>query len=251
MGLFDRAKDNYDRRRDIAEYNYRAREYISEGQRIYEDAYVSLCEACRKTDNKVYKYQRYKQDVLNEINRTLKSIDLSHKEYRLSSEVNFAQLDSCAVRQEEKLDIIDKVLATWVQPSVTDFFRDNTSEYYEAKENMRSARMYKDRMKSKREELRNAKYAVQKIPDFIYEEQNQIEALMQKFRKTAKKITENTGSQKDELDALCQIAKQIAESMSTQFIDNNYQITEQYQAVSRRFSQINNSLAGAAWLIGG
>ena len=75
MGLFDRAKDNYDRRRDIAEYNYRAREYISEGQKIYEDAYVSLCTACQKTDSKVYKYQRYKQDVLNEINRTLKSID--------------------------------------------------------------------------------------------------------------------------------------------------------------------------------
>lgn len=249
MGLFDRAKDNYDRRRDIAEYNYRAREYISEGQRIYEDAYVALCIACQKVDGKVSKYQRYKQQVLNEINRTLRSIDSSHKEYRLTSSVDFVALDSCAVHQEEKLDIIDKALATWVQPSVTDFFRDNTSEYYEAKANMNSARTYKDRMKSKRDELKNAKYAVQKIPEFIYDEQQQIEALMQKFRKTADSINQNNNSEK--VEALCKIAKLVADSMTTNFIDNNYQITEQYRAVSNRFTAINNSLSSASWLIGG
>lgn len=249
MGLFDRAKDNYDRRRDIAEYNYRAREYISEGQKIYEDAYVSLCVACRKTDSKVYKYQRYKQDVLNEINRTLRSIDSSHNEYRLSSSVDFVALDSCAVTQGEKLDIIDKMLATWVQPSVTDFFRDNTSEYYQAKANMQSARTYKERMKTKREELRNAKYAVQQIPDFMYEEQKQIDELMNKFRKTAQTINQNNSSEK--ADALCQIAKSIADLMTTQFIDNNYQITEQYRAVSNRLSAVNNSLSSLSWLIGG
>lgn len=249
MGLFDKAKDNYDRRREIAEYNYRAREYISEGQRIYEDAYVALCMACQKVDGKVSKYQRYKQQVLNEINRTLKAIDSSHKEYKLTSGVDFVALDSCAVHQEEKLDVIDKILATWVQPSITDFFTDNSSEYYEAKANMRNARTYKDRMKSKREELKLAKYAVQKIPDFIFQEQQQIDELMAKFRKTADSISKEYSSEKAE--ALSTIAKKIAESMTTQFIDNNYEITEQYRAVSKQFTVINNSLSNVSWLIGG
>lgn len=248
MGLFSDAKENFDRRRDIAEYNYKAREYISDGQRIYEEAYAKLNEACWKVEGKVAAYQRYKQGILNEINQTMKSLDSSHEKYQLSSKVDFVNLEACAVRQEEKLDFIDKALATWVAPSITDFFRDNVIDYYEAKANMYSAKRYKETMKAKREELINAKCAVQKIPDFIYEEKQQIEELMKKFRKAAEKI--NQDNQKECSDALCQIAKLIADSMTTQFIDNNYHITEQYKAVSDRFAMINNSIAGAAWLIG-
>ncbi len=249
MGLFSDAKKNYDRRRDIAEYNYRAREYISDGQRIYQEAYGKLQDACWRTGKKVNEYQNYKRNVLNEINRTLKEIDSSHEDYKLSSQIDFVNLDTCAVKQEEKLGIIDEMLATWVQPSVTDFFSDSTMEYYEAKANMQSARSYKDRMKYKRDELRNVRDAVLDIPGFLDDEKRQIEELMEKFRKTAKNIEQSNVQER--MDALCQIAKLIADSMTTQFINNNYQVTEQYKTISSRFTTINNSLASAAWLIGG
>ncbi len=249
MGFFDNARDNYERRQKIAEYNYKAREYISDGQRIYEDAYNSLCDAVYKVDKKVYKYQQYKQDTLNEINRSLRNLDSNHKEFKISTSVNFMELDSCAVHQMEKLDVVDKILATWVQPSVSDFFRDNTMDYYEARSNMNSARSYKDRMKIKREELRNAKYAVQRIPDFIYEEQKQIDELMQKFRKTVDSISKEYSSEK--ADALTTIANKIAQFTTTNFIDNNYEITDNYKDVSNQLKRINNSLSSAAWLIGG
>lgn len=252
MGLFDafdKAKDNYERRRAIDEYNYRAREYTSDGQRIYEEAYNKLCDACWKVDGKVYDYQRYKQNILFDINRALRSLDSSHKDYHITSSIDIPALDSCAVHQEEKLDVIDKMLATWTPPSVTDFFGDNTMDYYEAKANMNKARHYKDMMKMKREELRNAREAVLKIPDFIYDEKKQIDELMKKFNKTVQSI--NSEYSPEKAAALKQIAEMIAESMKTQFINNNYMVTDQYKAVSSRFRLINDSLSSYAWLIGG
>lgn len=251
MGLFSKAKDNYDNRRDIAEYNYKAREYISEGQRIYEEEYNKLQEACWKTERKVNDYQRYKKDVLNEINRTLKSINSQHQDYYISDNVDFIKLDACAVRQEEKLDIVDKALATWVAPSLKDFVTDSISSELsrsDAKYNMMRARRYKDMMKTKRDEMRNTKSAVQDIPNFIYEEKAQIEQLMEKFRKTANNIAQNNSQEKTE--SLCQIAKLIADSMTTQFIDNNYQITEQYNAISKQFKLMNDRMANATWMLG-
>lgn len=250
MGLFSKAKENYDRRKDIAEYNYRTREYISEGQRVYEKAYGDLCVACAKTANKVDKYVRYKQDILQEINRTLKAVDSSNREIRLSLKVDLVDLQGCTIRQEEQLNVVDKILATWVAPSVSDLFTEVSSyDYYMAKAEMNKAKAYRDRMKMKRDELKDAKYAVQKIPDFIYEEQKQIEELMGKFRKTADEI--NSGDTDEKVESLKQIALLIADLLTTQFIKNNYEITDQYMTVHKRISEINNSLSGCAWLIGG
>lgn len=250
MGLFSKAKENYDRRKDIAEYNYRAREYISEGQRVYENAYDNLRVACAKTAMKLDKYVNYKQNVLNEINRTLKKIDSSNSEIKLALKVDLLDLEACAVRQEEQLGVIDKALATWVAPSVTDLFRDvSTMDYYMAKSEMSKAKAYRDRMRVKRDELKNAKYAVQEIPNFIDDEKSQIEELMSKFRKTAESINQSNTTEKTE--SLSQIARLIADLLTTKFIDNNYEVTSQYMTLHNQISKINHSLADCAWLIGG
>jgi len=250
MGLFSNAKDNFEKRQQIAEWNYRTREYISEAERIYQEAYDKLQESCIKVSIKVNDYVNYKQKLLNEINSTLKKLDSDNKEFQLTSKVDFLLLEASAITQHEQLNCIDKMLATWVTPSVTDLFHNvSTEEYYMAKQNMYQAKAYKETMKAKREELRNAKYAVQSIPDFISTEKNQIEELMQKFRKTAENL--KSSNTEERTKSLCDIAKIIADSLSTQFINNNYEITSQYTDISKRISGINSSLAGAAWLIGG
>ena len=195
-------------------------------------------------------FVRYKQDILNEINRTLRSIDSEHKNMSLSLKINIPNIEASGVVQNEKLGAIDKALATWVTPSVSDFFVNvSAMDYYEAKSEMNKAKAYRERMKMKRDELREAKYAVQKIPDFIYEEQNQIEELMGKFRKTANAI--NNSDTHEKVESLNKIAKLIADLLTTQFIENNYEITAQYMTVHKRISEINQSLSGCAWLIGG
>ena len=123
------------------------------------------------------------------------------------------------------------------------------ASHYEAKSEMNKAKSYRERMKMKRDELRDAKYAVQKIPDFICEEQKQIDELMWKFRKTADAI--NNSDTAEKVESLNKIAKLIADLLTTQFIENNYEITAQYMTVHKRISEINNSLSGCAWLIGG
>ncbi len=241
-----RAEDNYEKRQQIADWNYKAREYVSDGQRIYEDAYYDLVLECDKVKSKISDFVHYKQQVLKEINSTLKNINQSAIDIDISS-IDFANLDRCAVTQSEQLTCVDKALDTWVVPEITDWFRDVSYEdYYGAKANMNKAKMYKEQMKTKREQLRNAKYAVKSIPDFISDEKNQIEQLMDKFRKAAKGITT---SEKERADSLCTIAKLIADSLTTQFLDNNYQITQQYQEIHNRISSTNNSLADCAWLI--
>lgn len=247
MGFFSNAKDNYEKRQKIAEWNYQAREYVSEGQRIYEDAYADLVLACSKVSYKVNDFVRYKQQVLNEMNSTLKKIDSSSKEFNISMQVDMFDFERCAVRQVEQLDCVDKALATWVMPSVSDFFSSvSIEDYYGAKSNMTQAKLYKSQMKAKREELRNAKYAMQSIPDFLSDEKSQIEQLMDKFRKTADGISSNDN---ERVKSLCTIAKLIADSLSTQLLDNNYQITTQYQDIHNRISTTNNSLAYCNWLI--
>lgn len=249
MGLFDKAKDNYEKRQKIAEWNYQAREYVSEGQRVYEEAYGNLAYACMKVENKMQDFVRWKQKVLDEINRTLKNLDSQHSDLKLSLKVDFINLETCAVTQSEQLDCVDRALATWVVPSVSDLFHNISSEeYYEAKHNMQQAKMYKAQMKAKRDELRQAKYAVQEIPNFISNEKNQIEQLMEKFRKTAENISQSNTEER--VSSLQQIAKLIADSLSTKFIDNQYQVTEQYTDIHRRIAMTNQSLENAVWLIG-
>ncbi|MDE6034841.1 MAG: hypothetical protein K2G36_02915 [Ruminococcus sp.] len=248
MGLFDKAKDNYEKRQKIAEWNYQAREYVSEGQRAYEEAYGNLAYACMKVENKMQDFVRWKQKVLDEINRTLKTLNSQHSDLKLSLKVDFINLETCSVTQNEQLDCVDRALATWVVPSVSDLFHNiSIEEYYEAKQNMQQAKMYKAQMKAKRDELKQAKYAVQAIPTFISDEKSQIEQLMDKFRKTAQNI--NQSNAEERTASLCQIAKLIADSLSTKFIDNQYKVTEQYTDIHRQIAMTNQSLENAVWLI--
>lgn len=248
MGFFDKAKDNYEKRQKIAEWNYQAREYISEGQRVYEEAYGNLAYACMKVENKMRDFVQWKQKILDEINCALKNIDSQHQDLHMSSKVDFINLEACSVTQNEQLDCVDRALATWVMPSVSDLFHNISSEeYYEAKQNMQQAKMYKAQMKAKRDELKQAKHAVQEIPTFISDEKSQIEQLMDKFRRTAENI--NQSNTEERTASLCQIAKLIADSLSTKFIDNQYQVTEQYTDIHRQISMTNQSLENAVWLI--
>ncbi len=251
MGFFSNAKDNYEKRQQIADWNYRAREYISEGQRMYEEAYGDLAYACSKTESKMLDFVRYKQKILDEINRTLKQVDASDKELKISTSVDFINLETCAVTQNEQLNCIDKALATWVTPSVTDLFHNISSEeYYEAKQNMYQAKAYKEQMKAKRDELRLAKTAVKEIPSFISDEKSQIEQLMDKFRKTVDGISTVKASEKVERkNSLCKIAQLIADSMQTQLITSDYQITDQYKAIHSQIAYTNDSLSSALWLV--
>ena len=257
MGFFDnliektdKAKDNYEKRQKIAEYNSKAKEYIQSGNEGYENAYVDLQIAAEKVQGKIQDFVRYKQGVLSEINSELKKVDSAHKDFQLSLKIDFPSWDASGVTVQpwEKITAFDKIIDSWVAPSISDFFTDCTSDYYEARSNMNSAKTYRDLMKIKKQELKDAKYAVREIPDFIYSEKSNIEELMSKFRKTLSLIKSSEDT--EQIDSLKKISELIADSLTTQFLDNNYQVTSQYKEIHDHIYELNSSLDQLAWLQG-
>ena len=257
MGLFDdlsskakKAHDNYEKRQQIAEWNYKAKEYIQSGNEGYENAFVDLQIACSDVECKIRDFVQFKQRTLEEINRELKKVDAEHQDLQLSLQIAFPSWESSGVTVQswEKLTAFDKIIDTWVAPSVTDFFTDATSDYYEAKSNMNRAKIYRDMMRTKKQELRDARYAVKEIPGFISDEKNKIEALMSKFRKALSMV--RSSSDAEQIASLKKISELIAESLTTQFLDNNYQVTAQYKAIHDRMGELNSSLAQLDWLKG-
>lgn len=257
MGFFDdlsskakKASDNYEKRQKIAEWNYKAKEYIQSGNEGYENAYVDLQIACGEVQGKIQDFVRYKQSVLSEINRELKRVDSEHSDLQLSLQIDFPSWESSGVTVQswEKLTEFDRIIDTWVAPSISDFFTDATSDYYEAKSNMNRAKTYRDMMRIKKQELKDARYAVKEIPYFMNDEKSRIEALMSKFRKALSMVS--SGSDTEQIDSLKKIAELIAESLTTKFLDNNYQVTSQYRSIHDRMGDLNNSLAQLEWLKG-
>ena len=115
--------------------------------------------------------------------------------------------------------------------------------------NMNNAKHYRDMMRMKKEQLRDAKYAVNELPGFMSDEKGKIEALMRKFKKAAALV--KTEQDTEQIEALKQISQLLADSLATEFIDNNYQVTNQYQQIHNRMSELNDSLDHVSWLIEG
>lgn len=257
MGFFEdlsskakKASDNYEKRQKIAEWNYKAKEYIQSGNEGYENAYVDLQIACSQVEGKIRDFVQYKQKVLSEINRELKKVDSEHKDLQLSTQISFPSWEASGVTVQswEKLTVFDKIIDTWVAPSVSDFFTDATSDYYEAKSNMNRAKTYRDIMRTKKQELKDARYAVKEIPYFMDDEKSKIDALMSKFRKALSMV--NSSSDREQIDSIKKISELIADSLTTQFLNNNYQVTSQYKAIHDNMGALNNSLAQLDWLKG-
>lgn len=252
MGLFSKAKENFENRQKINDYNYRTKEYIQEGKIAYQDAYNDLRDACWDVQYKFREFVNFKQQVLTEINRTLKRVDQNHSDLKLSLDVNFPSVENSRVNVPswEKLDCLNRIIDTWTVPSLMDFVRDvDISDVFEAKMNMDNARNYRDVMRAKRRELQNARNAIRSIPSFMREEKSKIRQLMEKFRKTADLI--HSEKDKEQIDALLQISQLLADSLVTEFIDNNYQVTSQYQTIHNRMAELNSSLDNVSWLIEG
>ena len=103
-------------------------------------------------------------------------------------------------------------------------------------------------MRTKKQELKDARYAVKEIPGFMNDEKSKIEALVSKFRKALSMV--KSSSDTEQIDSLKKISELIAESLTTQFLDNNYHVTSQYRAIHDRMGDLNSSLAQLDWLKG-
>ena len=252
MGLFSKAKNNFDNRQKIADYNYHAKEYIQSGNEAYENAYTDLLCECDKVQSKIREFYNYKENTVKEINAIFESIDSKNKKLELTISMPTFNYEASRVKVEswEKLTLVDKFLDTWTPPSLMDFVRDvDSSDVFEAKMNMNNAKRYRDMMRIKKQELRDARSAVKELPYFMNEERAKIEELMSKFKKVANLV--KSEKDKEQIYALKETSQLLADSLVTEFIDNSYQVTSQYKNIHSRMSELNNSLESATWFIEG
>ena len=245
MGIFSDAKDNYEKRQKAAEYRYDARKYINEGKEIYETAYNKLVSMSYDVQSEISNYVRFKKQKLNEMNDILKNLNCDEKNINSSAlEIKFNHLEPSSVHAhtfvtgESFFDELGAIFSTIPAPSISDFFTDSTMDYYEAKSEREEAKFYKEAMKSERESLNNTREAMRSIKSYIYSEKKEIEKLID----ILKKITINECNDKDQLEAIYKITNLLAETLTTQFINNNYAITEQYNNVHAQIESINDNL---------
>ena len=245
MGIFSDAKDNYEKRQKAAEYRYDARKYINEGKEIYETAYNKLVSMSYDVQSEISNYVRFKKQKLNEMNDILKNLNCDEKNINSSAlEIKFNHLEPSSVHAhtfvtgESFFDELGAIFSTIPTPSISDFFSDSTMDYYEAKSEREEAKFYKEAMKSERESLNNTREAMRSIKSYIYSEKKEIEKLID----ILKKVTINECNDKDQLEAIYKITNLLAETLTTQFINNNYAITEQYNNVHAQIESINDNL---------
>lgn len=245
MGIFSDAKDNYEKRRKAAEYRYDARQYINEGKEIYEKAYNRLVSTSYDVQSEISHYVKFKKQKLNEMNDILKNLNCDEKNINSSAlEIKFNHLDPSSVHAhtfvtgESFFKELGAIFSTIPAPSISDFFSDSTMDYYEAKSEREEAKFYKEAMKAERESLNNTREAMKAISSYIYSEKKEIEKLID----ILKKATTNECNNKDQLEAIYEITNLLAETLTTQFINNNYAITEQYNNVHAQIESINDNL---------
>ncbi|MDY4079112.1 MAG: hypothetical protein SOY42_10085 [Clostridium sp.] len=248
MGIFSDAKDNYEKRQKAAEYRYDARKYINEGKEIYETAYNKLVSMSYDVQSEISNYVRFKKQKLNEMNDILKNLNCDEKNINSSAlEIEFNHLEPSSVHAhtfvtgESFFDELGAIFSTIPAPSISDFFTDSTMDYYEAKSEREEAKFYKEAMKSERESLNNTREAMRSIKSYIYSEKKEIEKLVNILKKAAT----DECNEKDKLEAIYEITNLLAETLTTQFINNNYAITEQYNNVHSQIESINNNLYSA------
>lgn len=63
MGLFDSMKDNMERRQRTREYLKNAKEYINDGEELYQNAYEKVLKRADKTRDAIRKHVEYKKDI--------------------------------------------------------------------------------------------------------------------------------------------------------------------------------------------
>lgn len=253
MGLFSKTKDNYEKRRMAAEYHYDAMKYINEGKEIYNRAYSKLREKAGIVRYKVSEYESFKKGTLEEVKRLFSEINMKENimnventkitlKYPEPSDI----VPSTFVTGENPFTELKAIFQTVPVPSISDLISDSSDAYYTAKMEKNDAKLYKEQMKMERELLNNARIRMGAIEDYIQVEKDEIKALIEQLRKVISEIkmrgTESVIS-KEEVEALEKISILIADTLTTQFINNDYSITNQYETVHNQIKEINHSLA--------
>lgn len=259
MGFFDfgrEIKEKADRSRQAREYLSMAKDYIRQGDEIYEKAYNKVSSYASETEYELRKHSDYKKNIAKELGSNVGNTLKSFSNFNIDSKVFSAPAIQNIQSSSMDLGSSFKSAVSSCMPntdmhsqfgSILDMFISD-DDYYEAKHQKDEAKRYKEHMKMERDKLNNYKEQMSEIRSFISAEKNELDSLMGKVRKMTSEL--QAGMQKsnfsqeeaDYLKGMHKITECIVTLLSTQFINDSLSITQKYQQVFSGVKTINQNL---------
>lgn len=182
MGLFDSMKDNMERRQRTREYLKNAKEYINDGEELYQNAYEKVLKRADKTRDAIRKHVEYKKDISRRLGEEILPTIENFQVPDLTTKIDPPFIDG----KKAGLTTFSNSFTSAVCmnpvpiPSIMDLFV-SEEDYLEARNQRDEAKQFKQRMKYERERLYEYRDRMSMITSAISEEQNQIDALLEKL----------------------------------------------------------------------
>lgn len=245
-GMFESAE----KKRQAREYISQAKQYVREGEEIYEKAYSKVSFYAFETEYKLRQHFEYKQKLAKNLGSSVGNTIRNFNNFNIDSKI----IEAPTIRAssgEMDLSVFKTAAASCIPPADIhlgfDLFSSD-EDYYEAKRQKDEARHYKERMKAEKERLYRYKEQMGEIQRFISSEKDELDVLMEKVNKMTGEL--NSGMKKDSfsreeadyLKGIHKITERIVNLLSTQFLTDSLSINSKYLQVYDGVKKINQNL---------
>lgn len=252
MGLFDSMKDNMERRQRTREYLKNAKEYINDGEELYQNAYEKVLKRADKTRDAIRKHVEYKKDISRRLGEEILPTIENFQVPDFTTKIDPPFIDG----KKAGLTTFSNSFASAVCmnpvpiPSIMDLFV-SEEDYLEARNQRDEAKQFKQQMKYERERLYEYKDRMSMITSVISEEHNQIDALMEKLdtmtgkMKSFEKSGNHSTKEIEYMKAIKKISEAVCKLLSADFLNDNLEISDHYKNIMEGIEQINCAIPSA------
>lgn len=261
MGLFDffaeiaeDVSDGVDRSKEVKRFIAEARNYIREGENIYERAYHDVTDYAFETEELLQEHMKFKKRISKELGDGVGCTLESFKQFNVDAKV----MSPPVIKTTEKdINIFKSSLPHHNVTSEYDVIGDVTSvfgkyvstkEYYRAEWQRDEALQFKQSMITEKKKLEKYKEQMREVRSFIISERSELSSLMNKVKKmtselqTGMKKNSFTQEEADYLKGIHKITECIVTLLSTQFLSDSFKITQKYKKVYDSVQDINQSI---------
>lgn len=259
FGFIDDMKEKAEKRKRAAEYRRKARQYIEDGERIYNTAYSEVFSYSYETSKKIEKHYDYKQQIIKELKSDVAPVITRFNDFDIDRKViDSPSVNASVLSSISGMDLCKSlsssdhsVYSVFPIPRLDELFSDPDEEYWEARRQKDEANRFYENMKYERNNLHNIKEKMRTIRYYIDDEKELLAGLTSKVKNisaqlnTSMKRKRFSQSEADYLKGVHEIAQSLSELLTTKFFDNNFNITSQYKTAFEKIKAIDNSLPTA------
>lgn len=253
MGFFDflsEQKEKADRQADAREYLRLAREFVKEGERIYDESYNKTMNAVSDTRYKLEQHKSFKDSIVRDLGGSISATLNNFKNFSIDSKISAPNISSLN-NSSFGLSGFNSVASSCFPNSISIPTIFSDIDYYEAKSQKEEARRYREQMRAEREKMRTYCSKLSEIRSFIDVEKRELQVLVDKLKsmtnelKSAMNKSSFTPEEAQYLKGIHKISESIVALLSTEFLTDSLDINQKYKQLFDGIKSINSSLPSA------